>query len=78
MITVTVIVSVAVVDAIVSGVRRRGRKANWFCGTALYDLVEFTAIEPHAPALRAIVDLDALPLAHDEINLADRTGKPLL
>jgi len=77
-IAVTVIASVAVVAAIVSSARRSGRRGSCFDGTALYDLVEFAAIEPHAPALWAIVGLDALPLAHDEIDLADRTGKPLL
>src|SRR3546814_4346342 len=32
---------------------------------ALDDLVEFAAIEPDPTTLRAIVDLDALPLAHE-------------
>ena len=34
-------------------------------GAALDDLVEFAAIEPDPATLRAIVDLDALALAHD-------------
>ena len=46
-------------------------------GAALDDLVEFAAIEPDPTALRAIVDLDALPLAHDEIDAARRAQQPL-
>lgn len=41
-------------------------------GTALDDLVEFAAIEPHPATLRAIVDLDVLTRAHDEIDAARR------
>ena len=40
--------------------------------TALDDLVEFAAIEPHAATIRAIVDLDALTIAHDQPDTADR------
>lgn len=40
----------------------------------LDDLVEFAAIEPNTTALGAVVDLDALPLTHDQIGLlADGT-----
>ena len=46
-------------------------------GAALDDLVELAAIEPDPTALRAIVDLDALPLAHDEIDAARRAQQPL-
>ena len=46
-------------------------------GAALNDLVEFAAIEPDPTALRAIVDLDALALAHDEIDLTSRAQKTL-
>ena len=46
-------------------------------GAALDDLVEFAAIKPDPTALRAIVDLDALPLAHDEIDAARRAQQPL-
>ena len=46
-------------------------------GAALDDLVEFAAIEPDAATLRAIVDLDALPFAHDEIDAASRAKQPL-
>src|SRR5690606_32886890 len=54
--------------------------AGWFrrpglpriLGRAVDDLVEFTAIEPDAPALRAIVDLDPLPVGHDQINIVYR------
>src|SRR3546814_12510692 len=44
---------------------------------ALDDLVEFAAIEPDPTTLRAIVDLDALPLPHDEIDEACRAQQPL-
>src|SRR3546814_13642863 len=43
---------------------------------ALDDLVEFAAIEPDPTTLLAIVDLDALPLAHDEIDAACRAQQP--
>lgn len=46
-------------------------------GAALDDLVEFAAIEPDPATLRAIVDLDALALAHDEIDAARRAQQPL-
>lgn len=46
-------------------------------GAALDNLVEFAAIEPDPTALRAVVDLDALPLAHDEIDAARRAQQPL-
>jgi hypothetical protein len=37
-------------------------------------LVQFASIQPHASAGRAIVDLDALAIGHDEFYaLADRT-----
>jgi hypothetical protein len=36
-------------------------------------LVEFTAIEPHAAALRTIVNLDSLPIGHNEIDFAGGT-----
>src|SRR3546814_6576822 len=42
---------------------------------ALDDLVEFAAIEPDPTTLRAIVDLDALPLAHDEIRSEEHTSE---
>lgn len=41
--------------------------------SALDNLVEFAAIEPHAPAFGAIVDFYALALAHDQIDLANGT-----
>ena len=46
-------------------------------GAAIDDLVEFAAIEPDAATLRAIVDLDALPLAHHEIDAACWAQQPL-
>ena len=42
-------------------------------GHAVDDLVEFATVEPHAAARRAVVDLDALALGHDELGLVDRT-----
>ena len=37
---------------------------------AFDDLVEFATVEPDPATLRAIVDLDALALAHNQINAA--------
>lgn len=42
--------------------------------TAFDDLVQLTAIEPHAATLRAIIYFYPLPVAHHERNLANRTG----
>jgi|UPI00064BB583 hypothetical protein len=42
--------------------RLRRNDSRFVGGIALDDLVELTAIEPDAPALRAIVDLDPLPV----------------
>jgi hypothetical protein len=36
---------------------------------AFNQLIEFTAIKPHAPALRAIVNLDPLAIAHQEVRV---------
>jgi hypothetical protein len=53
------------------GSRRRRRLSRRFGrGTALDDLVEFAAVEPDAAALRAVIDLDTLPVAHMESHLA--------
>ncbi|KAI1692891.1 hypothetical protein DdX_20960 [Ditylenchus destructor] len=60
---------------------RRGRRSlrclgrGRSCGVsanaaALDDLVELAAVEPDAPALRAVVDLDPLPIAHVQAHLA--------
>lgn len=40
---------------------------------ALYDIVELASIQPDAPAFRAVVDLDSLPLRHHKIDLSGRT-----
>ncbi len=45
--------------------------------TALDNLVEFTTIKPHAAAFRALVNFDALALAHDEVDLADGTRQSI-
>src|SRR5687768_11968337 len=57
--------------------RRRGRSAG-HRATALDDLVELAAIEPYAPALRAIIDLDPRPLAHHQGASIDRAGHRLV
>jgi len=40
--------------------------ARVITATPFQDLVEFAAIEPYAPALGAVVDLDALAFGHHE------------
>ena len=44
---------------------------------ALDNLVEFTPVQPNASTLGAVVDFNALPFAHDEIDFADGARKPL-
>jgi hypothetical protein len=41
-------------------------------GRALDDLVKFAAVQPHAAAFRAMVDLYALPLCDPEFSAAHR------
>jgi len=54
---------------------RRGPYNLWHhIGRTLDDLVEFAAVKPHATALGAIVDLDALPVTHDQRDAADRAS----
>ncbi|OQM75653.1 hypothetical protein BFN67_16890 [Pseudaminobacter manganicus] len=43
----------------------------------LDDFVQFAPIKPHASAFRAIVNLDALALAHNEIGPAKRAKEPV-
>src|SRR5687768_4015395 len=75
-VAVTVILLVPVV---VAGRRGRGtRRFGWRRlrdngRRALDDLVELTAIQPHAAALRAVVDLDALAVGHDQGDVAGGT-----
>src|SRR5690606_32861776 len=45
---------------------------------ALDDLVELAAIEPDAAAFRAVVDLDALPVRHQQFRLVYRAFHPRL
>src|SRR5262245_1152538 len=52
--------------------RRRGLGSLLRRRAALDDLVELAAVEPDTPALRAIVDLDPLAVAHCQGNPADR------
>lgn len=56
---------------------RRGSSPHLFTCVALDDFVEFTSIQPDTPTLRAIIDLDALSLAHDQIDPAGGTKKPM-
>jgi hypothetical protein len=51
---------------------RRWRGLGSHLIAALDNLVQFTAIEPDAPALRAIIDLDPLSFAHGERSAAIR------
>lgn len=44
------------------------RRRDVAAGAALDDLVEFAAIEPDASALRAVINLDALSVAHDQCD----------
>src|SRR5687768_13727158 len=46
--------------------RRRSDRLLLECGLSLDDLVQLAAVEPHAAALRAVVDLDPLPLTHHQ------------
>src|SRR5690606_4010573 len=47
---------------------------GWRClrgRRAFDDLVQFAAVEPHPTAGGAIIDLDPLPLAHDQFDIVD-------
>ena len=54
------------IDARPGGRHRRDRRS------AFDDLVEFTAIKPHAPALRAVVDLNTASVTHYEQGVIGR------
>jgi hypothetical protein len=57
------------------GVLRRCLSRGGSCGSATFDnLIEFAAIKPYAAALRAIVNLDALPVAHRQRHAANGAG----
>ena len=56
---------------------RRLRPANLFARVALDNFVEFTPIEPDAPTFRTVVNLDALARAHDQVDFACWTKKPM-
>lgn len=68
--TVATLVMVATAGGIAArldDLLQRGRTR--LIGSAPFDdLVEFATIEPDTPASRAIVDLDALAIRHDEID----------
>lgn len=46
-------------------------------GVPFDDLVEFASIEPNPPALRTIIDFDALPIGKQEVDPAHRTEHAL-
>src|SRR5688500_12367126 len=54
------------------GLRRARRPSRELGSGALEDLVELPAVEPHAAALRTVVDLEAATLAHHEVDAAGR------
>ncbi len=56
---------------------RRGLRRLGLClaHAALDDLVEFAPIQPDAPALGTIIDLNALAIAHDQVDPARGTKK---
>lgn len=57
----------------VRAVARRGRRRRRHAGRrSLDDLVQFAPVQPYPPALRAIVDFDALPVRHGEADMTDR------
>src|ERR1044072_2111610 len=56
---------VVVIVVVVAGAARDGSRARGG-GVAFDELVEFTAVEPDAAALRAVVDLDALAVGHGQ------------
>jgi hypothetical protein len=41
-------------------------------GSALDKMIELAAVQPHPSALRAVVNLDPLPLGHQQINIFTR------
>jgi hypothetical protein len=51
---------------------RRWSNRTYSIGT-FYDLVEFPTIQPYTPALRTVVDLDALAVRHDKCFITIRT-----
>jgi hypothetical protein len=50
-------------------------RSDFFANALFDDLVEFSAIQPYAPALGTIVDLYALAVAHDEVDPAGGAKK---
>jgi hypothetical protein len=53
------------------------RTADLFARVALDDLIELTAIQPDASAFWAVVYLNALSLAHDQIDPAGGAKKAM-
>ena len=51
-----------------------GRRGRHILAGPLDDLVELATIKPDAAALRALINLDALALAHHERDFADWAG----
>ena len=58
-----------------SGLRRGC--GGFVSGVALDDFVELAAVKPDPPALRAIVDLDPLPIGEHEVYPAHRAEQAL-
>jgi hypothetical protein len=65
------------------GLRRRRRiplalqRAGILAGVLFDELAEFAPIQPDTPALGTVIDLDALALAHDEIDPAGGASKSM-
>src|SRR5918992_1114682 len=59
--------------ALIAAIAFRARRPLGVVVGALDDLVELTAIKPHAAALGAVIDLDTLPLRHAELRSIVRT-----
>jgi hypothetical protein len=76
---VVIVVIAANLMVAVATLRRAARlivaAAGWCHGGhgAFDDLVELAAVEPYAPAFRAVVDLYALAVGHYQIDGTSRT-----
>jgi hypothetical protein len=67
----TVVIPIAARRGLGLALRRSGGRR--LACAALDDLVELAAVEPDAAALRAVIYLDALALAHDQSHTTGRT-----
>jgi hypothetical protein len=64
------LVSALIILRLREGGLHRGSRGR-LLSASLDDLVELPSVEPNAAALGAIIDLDALPLAHHERDATD-------